>query len=184
VPVYEKLATAPARRADGLAPTRLTLKNESFVLRPLQPSDERRLQEFFYSHTQETIQSRYGYMVSRMSRERAYELVNVDQTHDLALCLVEVQGPREELHAIGRYYLDADGRGAEVAFVTRETKRRYGMARVLSDRLRAEAKKRGLAFLHAQVSPENEAMLGLFQRYPHQLSRIAGATAVHVEMPL
>ncbi len=184
VPVYEKLATAPARRADGLAPTRLTLKNESFVLRPLQPSDERRLQEFFYSHTQETIQSRYGYMVSRMGRERAYELVNVDQTHDLALCLVEVQGPREELHAIGRYYLDADGRGAEVAFVTRETKRRYGMARVLSDRLRAEAKKRGLVFLHAQVSPENEAMLGLFQRYPHKLSRIAGATAVHVEMPL
>ena len=74
--------------------------------------------------------------------------------------------------------------GAEVAFVTRETKRRLGMARILSDRLRSEAKKRGLASLHAQVAPENEAMLGLFQSYPHKLSRIAGTTAVAVDMPL
>jgi GNAT superfamily N-acetyltransferase len=124
------------------------------------------MQEFFYSHTQETIESRYGYMVSRMSRERAYELVNVDQTRDLALAILEMQGPREVIHAVGRYYLDADGKGAEVAFVTRETKRRLGMARILFDRLRAEAKKRGLASLHAQVAPENEAMLGLFQSYP------------------
>lgn len=184
VPVYEKLAAPPSRRADGLAPTKLTLNKEPFVLRPLQPSDERRLQEFFYSHTQETIQSRYGYMVSRMSRERAYELVNVDQTRDLALGILEVQGPREVIQAVGRYYLDADGRSAEVAFVTRENKRRYGMARVLFERLRTEAKQRGLTSLHAQVSPENEAMLGLFQRYPHKLARIAGTTAVAVDMPL
>ncbi len=184
VPVYEKLTSAPPRSPAGLAPIKLLLKKEPYVLRPLQPSDERRLQEFFYSHTQETIQSRYGYMVSRMSRERAYELVNVDQTRDLALGILEVQGPREVIEAVGRYYLDADGRSAEVAFVTRETKRRFGMARVLFERLRAEAKKRGLASLHAQVSPENEAMLGLFQSYAHKLSRIEGSDAVHVEMPL
>ena len=184
VPVYEKLAAAPPRSLAGLALAKLTLRGEPFVLRPLQPSDERRLQEFFYSHTQETIQSRYGYMLGRMGRERAYELVNVDQTRDLALGIFEVQGPREVLQAVGRYYLDADGRSAEVAFVTRETKRRYGMARVLFDRLRAEAAKRGLASLHAQVSPENEAMLGLFQSYAHKLSRIPGTPAVHVEMPL
>ena len=184
VPVYEKLVSAPPRSPAGLAPVKLVLNKERYVLRPLQPSDERRMQEFFYSHTQETIESRYGYMMSRMSRERAYELVNVDQTRDLALVILEVQGPREVLHAVGRYYLDADGKSAEVAFVTRETKRRCGMARILFDRLRAEAKKRGLALLHAQVAPENTAMLGLFQSYPHKLSRIPGTTAVHVDMPL
>lgn len=184
VPVYEKLSAAPPRSPAGLAPVKLVLQKEPYVLRPLQPSDERRMQEFFYSHTQETIESRYGYMMSRMSRERAYELVNVDQTRDLALVILEVQGPREVLHAVGRYYLDADGKSAEVAFVTRETKRRCGMARILFDRLRAEAKKRGLAALHAQVAPENTAMLGLFQSYPHKLSRIPGTTAVHVDMPL
>jgi len=184
VPVYEKLASAPPKSLAGIATTKLLLAKEPYFLRPIQPSDERRMQEFFYSHTQETIESRYGYMVSRMSRERAYELVNVDQTRDLALAILEMQGPREVIHAVGRYYLDADGKGAEVAFVTRETKRRLGMARILFDRLRAEAKKRGLASLHAQVAPENEAMLGLFQSYPHKLSRIEGTTAIHVDMPL
>jgi acyl-CoA hydrolase len=184
VPVYEKLASAPPRSIAGLTTTKLLLKKEPYFLRPIQPSDERRMQEFFYSHTQETIASRYGYMVSRMSRERAYELVNVDQTRDLALAILEMQGPREVIHAVGRYYLDADGKGAEVAFVTSETKRRCGMARILFDRLRTEAKKRGLASLHAQVAPENEAMLGLFQSYPHKLSRIEGTTAVAVDMPL
>ncbi len=184
VPVYEKPAAAPVRAPQRLAPRRLTLRKEPYTLRLLQPSDERRLQEFFYSHTQETIQSRYGYMVSRMSRERAYELVNVDQSHDLALAILEVQGPREVLHAIGRYYLDDDGRSAEVAFVTRESKRRCGMARILLDRLRAEAKLRGLTSLHAQVLPENDAMLGLFQSYEHKLSRIPGSSIVHVDLPL
>lgn len=183
VPVYEKLATPPPSPA-GVVPTKLVLAGEPYVLRPLQPSDERRLQEFFYSHTQETIQSRYGYMVSRMSRERAYELVNIDQTHDLALGILEVQGPREVIHAIGRYYLDPDGRTAEVAFVTRETKRRCGLARTLFEQLRTEARKRGLVALRAQVAPENEAMLGLFQRYPHRLARIEGTSAVAVEMAL
>lgn len=184
IPVYEKPYTAPTRRGDGLAPTKLLLRKERFVLRPLHSSDERRMQEFFYSHTQETIQSRYGYMVSRMSRERAYELVNIDQTQDLALGILEVQGPRQVIHAVGRYYADTDGRRAEVAFVTRESKRRYGMARALFERLRAEAKKRGITTLYAQVSPENEAMLGLFQSYEHKLARIPGTTAVHVDMPL
>ncbi len=184
VPAYEKLPPAVPTGEAGIAAERITLQKEPYLLRPLQPSDERRLQEFFYSHTQETIQSRYGYGISRMSRERAYELVNVDQSKDLALALLEVQGPREVIHAVGRYYLDTGGTGAEVAFVTRETKRHCGMARTLFDRMRAIGKKRGLTAMHAQVLPENEAMLSLFRSYKHKLARVAGSSAVEVELPL
>jgi len=184
VPVYEKLPASIVAGLGGIAVARLRLAGEPYVMRPLQPSDERRLQDFFYSHTQETIQARYGYMLNRMSRERAYELVNVDQTRDLALAVLEVQGPREVIDAVGRYYLDADGKCAEVAFVTRETMRYRGMARALFERMRTIAAKRGLVALRAQVQIENEAMLGLFRSYPHELSAIDGASAVEVRMPL
>jgi len=184
VPVYEKLPASIVTGLAGIAIERLRLAGEPYVLRPLQPSDERRLQDFFYSHTQETIQARYGYMLNRMSRERAYELVNVDQTRDLALAILEVQGPREVIDAVGRYYLDEDGRCAEVAFVTRESARHHGMARALLERMRAIAAKRGLGALRAQVQLENEAMLGLFRSFPHQVSAIAGAGTVEVRMPL
>ena len=184
VPVYEKLPPTVMAGAAGIAAQKFTLKKVPYVLRPLRPSDERHLQEFFYSHTQETIQSRYGYMISRMNRERAYELVNVDQSKDLALAMLEVQGPREVIHAVGRYYIDADRKSAEVAFVTRETRRHCGLARTLFEQMRAIAKKRGLTTLHAQVLPENEEMLGLFRSYTHQLARVAGSSTVEVELPL
>ena len=66
-----------------------------------------------------------------MSREKAHSLVNVDQRRDLALCLTERQGPRKEIHAVGRYFFLDKENLAEVAFVVRETKRGSGMATVL-----------------------------------------------------
>ena len=68
------------------------LPGTSCYLRSLRPDDEQRLQDFFYSHSQETIQLRYGYMISTMTHERAYELVNVDQQKDVALGVFENTG--------------------------------------------------------------------------------------------
>jgi acyl-CoA hydrolase/RimJ/RimL family protein N-acetyltransferase len=184
IPAYEVAAPTEVAGLAGIAAERIVLRDEPYWLRPLHPSDERRLQEFFYSHTQETIQARYGYMVSRMTRERAYELVNVDQTRDLALAILEVQGPRAVIHAVGRYYLDDDGRTAEIAFVTRETKRRYGMARTLLERMCTIARQRGLVALRAQVVAANRPMLALFKRQGAQLRSIPGAGAVEVRIPL
>ena len=45
----------------------VTLRGTDYVLRRLRPDDEKRLQDFFYSHSQETIQLRYGYMISTMT---------------------------------------------------------------------------------------------------------------------
>ena len=145
---------------------RLHLKdNRDYILRPLGPADDRRLQEFFYSHTEETIVRRYGFTVTRMSRERAFELVGIDQTRDLALAVVELQGPRQVIHAVGRYYRDPDGRGAEMAFVVAENKRRLGMARTLIEAMLRIAGERGLERLWAQVDRDNTPMLALFRHY-------------------
>lgn len=55
------------------------------VLRWLRPDDVDRLLEFFGSHTPETIRRRYGYLFTRMSSDRAANLVEVDQSRDAAL---------------------------------------------------------------------------------------------------
>jgi GNAT superfamily N-acetyltransferase len=122
----------------------------------------RTLQEFFYSHDEETVRLRYGYQRDRMTGESAYKLAAVDQRRDLALGLFEEAHGRQELRAIGRYFLDPDGTGAEVAFVVHEATRHAGMAGFLLGELAAIAEKRGLGFLWASVLPENRAMAGLF----------------------
>lgn len=166
VPGYFQLPPPPDRESFGIPSRRVKLKdNKHYLLRPLTPADDRRLQEFFYSHTEDTIVRRYGFTVTRMSRERAFELVGIDQNKDLALAVVELQGPRQVIHAVGRYYLDSDGKGAEMAFVVGENKRRLGMAYVLFERMMEIAKKRKLQYLWAQVDSDNTAMLKLFRKY-------------------
>ncbi len=132
-----------------------------FQLRPLHPSDMTALQDFFYSHDDETVRLRYGHRVERMSGESAYKLAAVDPTKDLALGLFNKQ---RELRAIGRFYLDPGGKSAEVAFVVHESTRRAGMATVLLGELAAAAKDRGIERFWAIVLRENRAMAGLFLR--------------------
>ena len=172
VPAYQRSSPRPVGDLGDLETQRLTLADDRYLLRPLHPSDIRRLQEFFYSHTLETIQMRYGYAVTRMTRERAYDLVNVDQSRDLALGIFETQGPRETIHAVGRYYLDNDGKAAEVAFVVRETKRRCGMASALMEALLAVARRRGLEAVWGRVRKDNLPMLALFRRYGAAVARL------------
>lgn len=149
----------------GVEARRLELKDRKpYLLRPLTPADDRRLQEFFYSHTEETILRRYGFTITRMSRERAFELVGIDQGKDLALGIFELQGPRQVIHAVGRFYLDTDPASAEMAFVVSEEKRRLGMARVLLQRMIEVADDRKLQKLWASVDRDNIPMIGLFRQ--------------------
>ena len=154
--------TEPDDPANGLASARVRFQGERFLLRPLHPSDMRALQEFFYSHDEETIRLRYGYQRERMTGESAYKLAAVDQRKDLALGIFSETQGREELRAIGRYYLDDDGLKAEVAFVVHETNRHMGMAGYLLGELAEVAKRRKVAGLWASVLPDNRAMAGLF----------------------
>lgn len=185
LPAYFQIPPPVSRERHGIDIRRLLLRDEKeYILRPLGPADDRRLQEFFYSHTEETIIRRYGFTVTRMSRERAFELVGIDQNRDLALAIVELQGPRQVIHAVGRYYLDHDGKGAEMAFVVSESKRRLGMARRLLERMMEIATDRGLEFLWAQVDRDNAPMLTLFRHQGSSESPGEDAQTVRIEIPL
>lgn len=148
--------------SDGVESTWVQFKSGRYLLRPLHPSDMRPLQQFFYSHDEETVRLRYGYQRDTMSGESAYKLAAVDQRRDLALGIFEETHGRQELRAIGRYYLDEDGAAAEVAFVVHEDTRHSGMAGFLLGELAEIASRRGLKAFWASVLPDNRAMAGLF----------------------
>lgn len=149
----------------GTDSRRLELADQPFLLRPLHPSDMRRLQDFFYSHDPETVRQRYGYVRDSMTTESAYRLVAVDQNKDLALGIVEEAEEGEVIRAVGRYYLDEGAASAEIAFVVHEDNRRMGMGRVLLEELARLGQARGVATFWASVLAGNRAMLALFRRY-------------------
>jgi len=185
LPPYFQLSPPWLGQEHGIGIRKLKLKDgKEYILRPLNPADDRRLQEFFYSHTEETIVRRYGFTITHMSRERAFELVGIDQNRDLALAVVELQGPRQVIHAVGRYYLDNDRKGAEMAFVSAENKRRLGMSRTLIERIIEIAIERKLEFLWAQVDIDNTPMLALFRDYGATESQGEDMQTVRIDIPL
>lgn len=132
-------------------------------IRALEAGDESRLQEFFRSHSEETIRNRYGYPVATMSAERARSLVNVDQNRDCALGVFAPDGA--SLQAVGRYCLDPAGDAAELAFVVHESVRRRGLATLLLRMLIRIARGRGLQLLWALVHAHNTDMLSILRRH-------------------
>lgn len=141
---------------------RMRVPGMSLYMRPLRPSDHRRLQEFFYSHDEDTVRQRYRQLKRVMPSDQAYRLVGVDQTQDLALAIFSRQGPRETIHAVGRFYRDGDK--AEVAFVTAEIMRGRGLGAALCDKLIFVAKARGIRELEAYVRHDNPYMNRLLER--------------------
>jgi acyl-CoA hydrolase/GNAT superfamily N-acetyltransferase len=159
-----KFFTMPGGARGEVESEWITFSSGRFRLRPLHPSDMRALQSFFYSHDEETVRLRYGYHRDRMTGESAYKLAAVDQTKDHALGLFAEHGGREELRAVGRFYLDPSGTAAEVAFVVHESTRRVGMAGFLLGELAQVAKKRAITGFWASVLAENHGMAALFTR--------------------
>ena len=122
------------------------------------------MQEFFYSHTKETLLLRYNYHPKQLSREKSCSLVSVDQSRDLALCIVKQQGSVLEIQAVGRYYYIETNNTCEVAFVTREIHQGKGMATTLLQEMIAVAKKRGIVAMVAFVRADNKPMQAVFEK--------------------
>ncbi len=164
VPNYQVMTPMEVPELGTVGLKILNIGGETFDLRPLNPADERRLQEFFYSHTKETLLLRYNHHPKQLSREKSCSLVSVDQSKDLALCLVRQQGSVLEIQAVGRYYLVEANNSCEVAFVTRERHQGKGMATILLQEMINIARIRGLASMTAYVRAENKPMLTVFEK--------------------
>lgn len=136
----------------------------TIFIRPIRAYDEKRLQQFFYSHSEETIHFRYGYAARSMSHQRALNLVELDYQKRLALVALCGEPGDEHIVAVGRYELDETTNLAEVAFVVHEDFRELGLGSQLLTMLLSEAKKQGIAGFTAQVLLENKAMLHIFER--------------------
>ncbi len=161
---YNVTPTGVADDGSEVESRRVEMKGRSFMFRPLHPSDTRGLQEFFYSHTEETVNMRYGHVKDRLTDESAYKLTSVDQSVDAAFALFEEHGHRQEICAVGRFYCDPSRNSAEVAFVVGEKTRRLGMSLFLLGELTSVAHQRGIGSLWASVLKRNKAMAALFEK--------------------
>ncbi len=164
VPEYQEASPSSVPELGNIEMKKFTFANINYTLRPLAPADERKLQEFFYSHNKETLMMRYNHHITQMTREKSCELVSVNQHTDLALCFTRKDSLGEAIQAVARYYFIDSINSGEVAFVIKESLRGQGMASTLLNEIITIAKMRKLTSLVACVRNDNSTMLKIFER--------------------
>jgi RimJ/RimL family protein N-acetyltransferase len=163
VPEYQENTPTSVPELGSVEFKKFVFGDTEYVLRPLCPADERKLQEFFYSHNKETLVLRYSHHITQMSREKSCTLVSVDQHKDLALCFTERDNSGDTIQAVGRYYFIESDNSCESAFVIKESKRGKGMAKTLLSEMIKIARIRKLNRMFALVRSDNKPMIKVFE---------------------
>lgn len=149
----------------------ITLGSQELDVRPLKATDERALQEFFYSHQPQTIYNRYFSVKKALGHSEAAELCCVDYRGRMALGAF--MRPTGQLIAVGRYYADPRKNLAETALVVHEAFRRRGLATHLTKKLQERAKEVGLVGFFSYVLPSNHVTLALHRSMGHEVQYLS-----------
>ncbi len=145
-----------------LIPYSHTFKDKTIYFRPLRPTDEKAIQDFFYSHRPETIYQRYLTYIDSMPREVAQARVAVDYNKDMAIAGFDSWMPYAQMVCLGRYIRKEDNT-AEMGFVVKENYQGLGIGTFMCKCLIIAAKQHGVIRLFAYVSKNNMPMLKIFK---------------------
>ncbi len=159
----QKLETIGRLYPQWYETTRVFKGSAAIRFRPIKPTDERLLQDFFYSHNEDTIFMRYHAHIKTMHHTKAQDLVNVDYKQRMAFVGVVGEIGKERIIAIARYIAAPEYEFPEVAFVVHEDFRGLGIAGFLFQQLQRVAQEHGYRGFSAIVLAENVAMLRAFE---------------------
>ena len=132
-----------------------------FLLRPIRPEDEPRLQAFVDRQDPEDIRLRFFAPIRGLSHALAARLTQIDYDRHMALVAV---GADDEFLAVVRLAADANGIAGEFSIAVASVLKGQGLGHLLMDRIIAYARGRGLKLVFGLILRENTAMLGLCRR--------------------
>jgi len=143
------------------------LKDGSLVLiRPIKPTDEPKLKEFFYSLSEESIYKRFMQYIRSLPYRERERLTVLDYRSELALVAMQLlpDGKTEgALVGVARYFLNPTTNYAELALIVRDDWQNRGLGRTLLNTLIEKAKDAGIKGFYAFVLKYNYPMLHLIK---------------------
>ncbi|MHC1742369.1 MAG: GNAT family N-acetyltransferase [Syntrophobacteraceae bacterium] len=144
---------------------RQVLGNDQEVLfRPIKPTDERAVQEFFYTLPDQDIYYRFLSAMKVFPHRNTQAMCNIDYEHEMAIVGVTGDVGNETIIALSRYILDLKTNMAEVDFAVRAEWQRFGIGTFLVHYLCEIAKSKGITGFTAYVLGANRRMLSMFHR--------------------
>jgi GNAT superfamily N-acetyltransferase len=128
------------------------------------------MKEFFYSFSDESFYQRFFTRRVHMPHSKLQQMVNPDYDEDMAIAGLIKHEDRDQIIAVGRYYLNRSTNLAELAFIVHEHYQNRGIGTFLLCYLVEIAKSRGICGFSAEILAENRIMLHVIHKcgYPVQ----------------
>ncbi len=147
----------------------MTVKGQEITIRPAKPVDVRRIQEHFYNLEKEDVISRFFHEKQAFMRDEVEGVSQIDYVKDLTLLALVGEFGFGRVVAVGEYLLDESKNMAEVAFSVIRDYQGMGLGRILIQKLAVAAREHGIWGLMAYTSPQNKAMIRLFNSLPYKV---------------
>ncbi len=152
--------------------------------RPVRPVDKTRLEEFFDSLPSDETYVRFLSIMKVFPSRDIKSLVNIDYVRKMAVIGYVEKDGEEKIIALGCYLYNEDTGLAELDFAVHPNWQRMGIATFLVHYLVEIARSRGIKGVFAYISPENQGILGIFNRTGYVMQRIweDGVYKIHLDL--
>ena len=134
------------------------------TFRPIKPTDERAVQEFFYTLPDQDIYYRFLSAMKVFPHRNTQSMCNIDYEHEMAIVGVTGEIGNETIVALSRYILDQKTNMAEVDFAVKAEWQGLGVGTFLLHYLAQIAKAKGISGFTAYVLAANRRMRAVFHR--------------------
>ncbi|MHA1273186.1 MAG: GNAT family N-acetyltransferase [Promethearchaeota archaeon] len=156
---------------------KITLKNgKEILVRPVKPTDERMLQELYYSLDEKDRYYRFFTPVHDFRHKKVQSQVNIDYLTDMILVCEYNDNGEKKIIAIGGFFKTANPSVAELAFVTHKDWRGLGIVKFLLHYLVDIARELKYRAFSGSILLENRPMLHIINQsgYPMTFKNIEG----------
>ncbi|MGE4275154.1 MAG: GNAT family N-acetyltransferase [Candidatus Methanomethylophilaceae archaeon] len=138
---------------------------QRLFIRPIKPTDEEMIKEFFYSFSERTLQQRFMSPRPLMGREVRMSEVNIDYDTTMAFGVFKADAHSVyELVAISNYRKDVKTNTAEVSFMVKDDWQGKRLGTYLLNLMIRVGRQRGIKAFTAEVLATNVHMLNLFYK--------------------
>ena len=146
-------------------------ESERVLFRPVKPTDERSLQEFFHALPHHGSHVRFISAMRVFPQRNLQALINVDYQKEMSVIGVLGDMGAENIIALGRYVLDEENNMAEVDFAVRQEWQGKGVASYLLNHLVQIARSKHIAGFIAYVDPSNQEAAAVFHNTGYVVHR-------------
>ncbi len=146
--------------------------------RPIKMTDEEMMKDLFYRLSEQTIYHRFFRSLKSLPHRDLVHFVHIDYTNEMGIVGViqDAEKPeREEIIAVGRYFLNRSTNVAEVSYLVRDDYQKRGIGSYLVKYLSRIARENGIAGFEAEILPDNPPAMKVLHKLGFPVETIASA---------